>query len=436
MTPTKIGASANYPEVLQAINFTIAITLNQYVSLSRNERIGNELKNFLSARPISDTFIQNYSKRVFDWKAYFKDEPLIRCNDGSPDYLSSIFYMLNCVQEYGNFIPDRYGRFPYEASYQKHFGVVRENLVQHYIEALLAPFDPEQKDFLKVSKKSRIVLTHDIDSLFGSFPQDWASTLKKGNINSFLHLVFSQLTQLKNRPIWNTIEDILEIEEEFGFSSIFFWLPVKGRSPMDRQIKNADYHITSDEVRRLMQIIKEKGSVNGLHKSASHYTFNEEFHLLPPDSYSPINRFHFLRFSVKEDFPVLDRCVKQDYSLGFAEEIGFRNSYGKPFQPFGVLSNRPFRFIEVPLNIMDRTLRNYKRLSPEEAAEEAISFIKKQRTDAVISILWHNQFFTPYKFNGWRDAYRKILEYCKSENLEHLMPDDIQKEYSINFDSF
>ena len=385
---------------------------------------------------ISELFLEKYCSHSFDWREYFKEEAVIKCEDGRPDYLSSAFYMISCLQEYDNNAHDAYGRFSYEASYQKHFAVAGKNLVNKYFDALIKEIQTRYRVSRREPRSSRIVLTHDIDSLFGSFPQDWLAILKQGNAKGFISLLTALLTNPKTKGVWNTIEEILQIEEQFGFTSVFFWLPVKGKSTLDPAIKNADYRIGSAQIRELMHKVKSKGSVNGLHKSASNLSFSDEFERLPQDLYEKINRYHFLRFNIQNDFPVLSHNVTHDYSLGFAEEPGFRNSYSLPYQPYDILNDQPFDFIEVPLNIMDRTLRNYKKLSPSRAQELILQFLRSHRNEAVISILWHNQFFTPYKFKGWKSVYLSILEYCRDHNILPIGPEEIQKEYSINFDSF
>ncbi len=431
----RINLNPQYRKAEKALRYTLALLQH-----SRGLSFETDTEIIVSDAAdadirISGLFLENYCSHRFDWRAYFREEPLIKCEDGRPDYLSTAFYMLSCLQEYGSNARDAYGRFPYEAGYQKHFAVVEKNLVNNCFDAIIKEIQKRQAVSGKDPQVSRIVLTHDIDSLFGSFPQDWLATLKDGNFKGFFSLLKASLAHPKAKSAWNTIREILEIEAQFGFSSIFFWLPVKGKSTLDPAIKNADYRIGSAQIRNLMEEVRSMGSVNGLHKSASHFSFSEEFERLPQDLYDKINRYHFLRFNIQNDFPVLSRNVSQDYSLGFAEEPGFRNNYSLPYPPYDVLNDRPFDFIEVPLNIMDRTLRNYKKLSPARAQEHILQFLESHKNDAVISILWHNQFFSPYKFKGWKPVYIRILQYCRAHNIRPITPEEIQKEYSINFDS-
>jgi hypothetical protein len=60
--------------------------------------------------------------------------------------------------------------------------------------------------------------------------------------------------------------------------------------------------------------------------------------------------------------------------LGFAEHYGFRNSYGKAFQPFDISSNKPFDFVEAPLNFMDTTFHQYIKMPSSKIGDIIIEF--------------------------------------------------------------
>ena len=74
--------------------------------------------------------------------------------------------------------------------------------------------------------------------------------------------------------------------------------------------------------------------------------------------------------------------LKVDCSLGFAETPGFRNSYGQPFLPYNLSEDRPYRFVEVPLNIMDGTFQRYMKVPVKETATRVIDFFEKNKYDS------------------------------------------------------
>src|SRR5262249_50700879 len=85
------------------------------------------------------------------------------------------------------------------------------------------------------------------------------------------------------------------------------------------------------------------------------------------------NRQHWLRF---ESNRVLFREVETagmlaDSSLGFPESVGFRNGASFAFPPYDFERERPHRFLEVPLVIMDGGLEAETRLTGENPQEIA-----------------------------------------------------------------
>ena len=111
--------------------------------------------------------------------------------------------------------------------------------------------------------------------------------------------------------------------------------------------------------------------------------------------------------------------------------MGFRNSYGLPFNPYNFKDQKAFTFVEAPLHIMDRTFFQYRKQSPREARDAIFDFFSKNRTQCVLSILWHNNFFTNYKFSGYLDLYKQILAYIRDNNFRPVSAQEIIQQYSI-----
>jgi len=366
---------------------------------------------------VSETFYNDIKSQKFDYNNYFRNDCIIRDQNGEPDYLSSIFYMINSLQEYNTTDVDEIGRFKYTNSYQNKFGNIRDNLVGQY----------SQKIFPQVQQpKSRIFLSHDIDSVNGAVVQDSYFLLKKGNPLPVFRLVLNAALQ---RPDWLNMDKIMKIEDEHSLKSTFFWLVNKGR--LNKREVNSDYDINSSKIRPILKSIEDKGWENGLHKSISTDTYKEESAKLA----LPIvaNRNHYLKFRLPDLYDDIEASgLQMDASLGFAEAIGFRNSFGLPFHPFNLKERKPYSFVEVPLTVMDGTLKQYRGVPLNETAEEIISFLEKNRTGSLISILWHNTYFTDYKFGGYVKVYKQLLEYIHANGMHSINPREIVNEFAWN----
>ena len=367
--------------------------------------------------PISNKFYDNLDSNNFNHNIIFPKEPIIKDETDRPDYISSIFYIINSLQEYKSDPEDEdeLGRFLYEKSWQKKYNVIERNLVLEYIFEFL--------NFIKVEKKndfnSKIFVSHDIDKMNGSFLQDGFWALKKGRFDIVLSLIFKEIF---NKKDWVNIDKILKIESEYDIKSTFFWLVNKGIGKDN--IKNADYSIKRYSA--LLENIENKGAYNGLHKSCSDQSIDEELSLLPKAT--TYNRHHYLNFKLPALYDDIENSkINFDSGLGFVEHYGFRNSFAMPFHPFNLQEDKPYSFVEMPLMMMDGTFQEFMLLPVSTSADTAIAFFEKHKTNSYLSLLWHNTFFTNYKYGGYREEFIKIIKYLYDTNFEFVTPEDLMK---------
>jgi len=348
------------------------------------------------------------------------EQGLFNNNSRAPDYLASAFYMLNSVQEYYDQDKDDLNRFKYTNSYQFRLKNTKENRVQFCFDEISKIVGiPLRKE------KSKFYLSHDIDSVYGAILEDGFNAIKRGRFDAFLKMLFNIAI---GRPDWLNIDKIMKMESEYGCMSVFYWIVNKGR--INKREVNADYSFQSKKIMRLFQQVQQNGYENGIHKSISNESFQQE---ITKFGHLPLaNRFHYLKFNLPQAYSEIDKSgIKLDASLGFAEDIGFRNSYGLPFNPYNFETGEPFSFVEVPLHIMDRTFFQYKKYSITKAHEEIFDFFEKNRENCVVSVLWHNNFFTNYKFKGYLGLYKKILEYIFENKFKTITNQEIISNYSI-----
>jgi hypothetical protein len=268
-----------------------------------------------------------------------------------------------------------------------------------------------------VKKKSRVFLSHDIDSIHGSFFQDGMWAMKKGRLDILFLLVFREIA---GRPGWKNMDAILSLHESHGLKSTFFWLATNKKGP--NGVKNADYQISK------LSTVLGKTKNNGLHKSCYPFSFREELEMLPFKT--TWNRYHFLKFSLPDAWQDLESAgIMLDASLGFAEQFGFRNNYGLPFRPYNLQTGKPHSFVEVPLTVMDGTFQKYMKVPASDTGNRIIKFLEKHRENCVLSVLWHNTFFSEFKYGGYLKEYQKVLLYLKESGMDSINPGEIISEY-------
>lgn len=336
-----------------------------------------------------------------------------------------IFYLINSLDELSadenNF--DALGRFQYAFSYQK-LNNLAPNRVLDIIHESCKTIPFLKSSFIPSPKPSRFFLSHDIDSLYGSTVQDGLWAIKHLRPDVLLKLIANVILQ---RPHWFNIDQIMDLESEYDFRSTFYWLVNKGR--IDKRQTNSDYSISSPKLKASLSRVAARGFENGLHKSISPQSLKEEAALLATN---PIgNRYHYLKFKLPNAYQAIqDSGLKLDASLGFAEKFGFRNAYSFPFSPYNFETGEAFDFLEVPLTLMDGTFQRYMKVPVEKTARQIIEFIEKNKQNALISILWHNTFFTNYKYKGYLQEYKKILAYLHESKFTCMTQVDLLNHYS------
>lgn len=324
--------------------------------------------------------------------------------------LACCFYLINSLHE--TLLPpeklDRYDRYPFRESIQYAAQITEINYCQKIFEEIFSAAAGKPLP----EKDSRIFWSHDIDYLYSAWKSD---LIEKWRNRKPHHMPPVLWERFRHGHRWDNIEEILLLEKEHGIRSVFFWLAVRGKRRLKSgaAIDHADYDFKSRKTKDLWHKIAAAGSVNGLHKSAFDLDFQEELKNLPGKT--NINRNHYLRARFPDHYYKIERSgLTWDSSLGFAEHIGFRNSYGRPFRPFDLKNNRSFSFYEIPLHIMDTTLIRYMNMAPEDAVRRICTFVSNHASHSVLSILLHNShlnFFNSSGDQNWQILYKNLKKF-------------------------
>ena len=347
---------------------------------------------------------------------------------GQVDYLSTIFFLVNCLQEFNATADERdhYGRFKSAASLQVKNQLLKENYVQELIDKLIVSINPIFQK-LKRNRKTRIFLSHDIDIVSGSLLQDTYWCVKKLKWMTAFEVVLKNVIQ---KPQWLNMDRIMKIESEYDFKSTFFWLAEAGHTI--NGLKNSDYEIKGTKVLNEMKNIVDRGWYNGIHKSIGSTTFASELEKLPKIVQS--NRYHYLYFDVQRGMKEVNSAgLRFDSSIGWADCMGYRNSYGLPVQLFNVDDRKPYAFVECPLTFMDTTYHFYQKKTANQFAMDVISFVEKNSAECVLSLLFHNNYISEYKFGDYLTAFKKILAYFYENQFTCITQEEVVKEFYVKY---
>lgn len=329
--------------------------------------------------------------------------------------LACAFYLINSLHE-GLLPPDaldRYGRYPYAESIQYANNITEINYVQEIFESIYLGITSHSP----TRDTSQLFWTHDIDYLFSAWKNDLILAIRASDFSESIKYLRRAVTQPGR---WNNIESLVALEKQYGIRSTFFWLTERGKATINdaHRIDHADYDIRSERIKKYGQKVEQSGSANGLHKSTFARSFRDELHKMP--FHTHINRNHFLKLRVPNHYDKVEGAGLQiDASLGFAEHHGFRNSFGQPFCPYNLAQNRPYRFLEYPLHLMDTTFLTYLGMNQEAMIDRMIHFIDRHRYSCTLSLLLHNtnfNFADPVEMKIWHRLYQVLAE------MDHVNP--------------
>ncbi|MDR9418105.1 DUF7033 domain-containing protein [Gracilimonas sp.] len=338
------------------------------------------------------------------------------------DIIASVFYFLSHWQEIHQTETDKYGRFPYQNSIQYHYDFALLPVVNYYFDILKAAIE---KTGVNIQRKQQIApiqvfLSHDIDNLSSGWLENIFAELKRGNLLKTYSILKNKW---KGKDPWDNLDDILELEKQLGVVSTYFFLPREGNG-------NADYKL--EKATPWFDHIRQANSEVGLHGSLNSAFDDAQFQADLDEFSQPIvgNRFHFLKFSANTTPHILDQTdILYDASHGFAEHIGFRSGFCYPYQPFNFSTNRAHKHWQIPLLLMDTTLRNpsYMGKEPANSIETKIDTLIEEIAlfDGVLSILWHNTYFSESKFAGWHERYVSLIKKLKNKGAAFYTGEEI-----------
>lgn len=306
------------------------------------------------------------------------------------------------------------------------FGVARLPVVNYYFEELITRFN--ESDVSKLSKRHEraiLFLSHDIDRINSGWLEGGFDALKKGRLLKALKGV---VDRVRGKDPWNNLGELAAFEESRGCTSTFFILPKRDK-------ENADYALKQPGLQDKLITLFEKGFEIGVHGTkGSHQSSTQLSRDCKALNSTPVgNRFHFLHFSWKKTVQVLeDSNLEYDASLGFYDEVGFRNGFVHPFFLFNHEELRCTQVLEIPLNAMDTTFRKKGYLQVSNAEITILirdMVLEVQKFGGVFSLLWHNNYFSPYKFGRWRALYISLLKSEELTNLRSLTAREIADLY-------
>lgn len=425
------------PKINNRIKYAVDLVLRQvclfeYKIVSDIEEIdksspiinytGNELENCFVIQPYGLL----YEKRIQEFGVepeYGGDEKVrfFKTGFGDLDFdiFSAAFFLATRMEEYWKFEPDQHGRFCAKNSLSKKLGFLHLPLINIWGKVLQEKLKTKYPNLEIKSHQFEIINTIDIDNAWaykhkpttiqiGGIFKDFSKGYFK-NIKKRLSVVIGNV-----EDPYDTYQYISDVCEKNQVNSIYFFL-LGDRGKFDKNLswKNKG-------LQKLILKLKnnEKNKI-GLHPSYQSYMNQEllqkEVIRLEKITGQEINlaRKHFLKLSIPDSYRHYESVgLTHDYTMGYADEIGFRASICTPFTFFDLLQDKELNVTVHPFAYMDGTLNEYMHLHSEEAIQK-VQQLKDEvkKVNGTFMGIWHNETLNDLdRWKGWRQVYESAIK--------------------------
>ena len=334
------------------------------------------------------------------------------------DPFASIFYMISRYEEYLINQRDSFGRFSAKQSISFKHGFLTVPVVDYWILFIQDVLHKRFPDMTFKDKKFNFINSIDIDNAYaylGKGPfRIIASTLKDLLMTRFISIKSRILVLFFNKKDpYDTYDSILQIHNKYNLHTIFFFLLGNYRF-YDRSV-----HYSSSILKENIKKLSLQCSV-GIHPSVNSikkpYNLPIEISRLKSIVNVNINasRQHFLVLNLPYHYRnLIQNSVYNDYSMGFVDSPGFRAGTSNKFLFFDLKSNSITRLLIHPFCVMDISLNQYLKMSPESSLtliKDIISHVKHVK-GTFISI-WHNEsLYYKEKWLHWDSVYENMIKY-------------------------
>ncbi|MDD2715239.1 MAG: polysaccharide deacetylase family protein [Candidatus Wallbacteria bacterium] len=336
------------------------------------------------------------------------------------DFVASIFFFLSGYEQRIDPVSDESGRYDYRRSFAFRTCSLRRPLVNEYLEVLryyLSKIDPSFSFPYPLGDKPVFFLSHDVDVIR---KYCWKYLLRRIGADIFslrfsdLIRLFTEFYRVKSGKIGDPFycfSQLLEIERELHLESSFYFFGI------DRPF-SSNVCYGPDSLARLAHYLERNGREVGLHFSEqsihSSKKLRAEKALLESTCKASVigGRSHYLRFIIPETPRHLTQAgFSYDASVGCAQVPGFASSVCYPYKLYDVDRNCELPLWEIPLTVMDGTLKDYLALDPEQAKLQMDRlFLVCTRYRGVFSLLWHNSSLFDFRWQDYRDVYQQFLK--------------------------
>ena len=322
------------------------------------------------------------------------------------DIFAAIFYLLSRYEEYLPHQTDKHNRYPAKESVLYKQQLLGRPIIDEWVKKFAEKL--EEKGIVTKKKSFQFLPTYDIDIAWKfkhkSLKQSIGSMFK--DLVNFRFTAISERMQVlffqKNDP-YDTFDWISNLENRKIEKPIIFILAASENTAFDKNILPVKMPMKN--------LIKRLGKENFIGIHPSFYSdvqadkLIDEKILLEKTIQKPIqiSRQHYIKNKIPTCYRQLIAAdIKEDYSMGYGTDLGFRAGTSHSFYWFDLENNNTTNLKIHPFCFMDTTAHFELKLWPTEAFEQLNSIAKKvKNTNGKLITIFHNSSLGSDK--QWRD---------------------------------
>jgi len=333
------------------------------------------------------------------------------------DIFAASFYLITRYEEYLPHVKDTHGRFTAEQSLAFKYKFLEKPVIDIWSYKFLSLLKERFPDYTYKTRKYNYISTIDIDNAYAYKHKSFI----RGFGGFFMDIFRFKLRDVWNRTAvnlnlkkdpFNTFNELLSFKKEFNIKTIFFF------SIGDYTTFDTNVSASKNKYKLLIKNVQDYALV-GLHPS--YFTMNNASMLkkekgrLENITNTTIkkSRQHYLRFNLPETYQqLIDLEIDEEYSMGYASNVGFRASTCTPFYFYDLDFEIQTPLKVFPFALMDTTLNDYLKLTPKQSLGKIRDLRNEiKAVNGTFITLFHNESLSNYlRWKGWKRLYESMLK--------------------------
>ncbi|MBS1765029.1 MAG: polysaccharide deacetylase family protein [Bacteroidetes bacterium] len=332
------------------------------------------------------------------------------------DVFAASFYLVSRYEEYLPHLRDSHDRYNETESLAYTRGFLQKPLINIWAKNLREVLLSYYPALSYTPSRYRYISTIDIDNAYAYLEKGFMRTAGAYG-RSVINLDFQQIVErtkvllrLAHDP-YDTYDLMLDLHKRYKVNAIYFFL----MGEYGENDKNVS--VDSRTFQSLIQSLADYAET-GIHPSYGSNSrpgrLQKEVQILSRILKREVkkSRQHFLKLKLPDTYrKLIDVDIKDDFTMGYAGNIGFRAGICSPFN-FYDLDNETSTTLRVhPFAVMDATFRYYLKVEPYQVIDMIKPLVDEVKAvNGTFISLWHNESLSEnHIWKGYRSVYEELL---------------------------